>query len=735
MSDAPDSARPSLDCIFRPRSIAVIGASRGRTSIGREILHNLIENDFNGPVYPVNAKSPMIHSMKAYPSVGDIPDPVDLAVIVVPREAVPSVVDECGRKGVKGIVTITAGFKEIGGEGVELEARVKAKILEYGMRMVGPNCMGVINTEPGVCMNASFAKAVPTRGKIGFISQSGALGEAILANARELDLGLAMFASIGNKTDVSGNDLLEYWEHDPNIDLILLYLESFGNPRRFTELARRITRHKPILAVKAGRSISGARAVGTHTGALAGLDVAVETLLEQCGVMRVSTIEEMFIYSQAITKQPMPKGNRVAVVTNGGGPGILAADALENLGMPVPALDKASLQALREVLPPEATPANPIDLIASARDDRYRAAVKIAAADPNVDALLIIFVSPIMIDARSVAVAITESLKDCGKPAVACFMGKVGQEEGLRVLAQADVPVYQFPEVAADALAALYRCHRLVTAEEGSRVSFDSAISEVTSIASAALDAGRLDLSLDEALSVLDAAGIPRAASRPVATAADAIAFGIEAGYPMVLKVSAPDVSHKTEAGGVKVDLRNGDEAGAAFNGLMKKLPLFGPGAHILAQPMIRGGREVILGVTTDAQYGPLAMFGLGGVYVEVLKDVSFKILPLTDLDARRMIRSIRGFPLLEGVRGERPVDLDVLEEMLLRMSQLVTENPEIESLDINPFIVCEKRAGSAAVDARIRLKAPAAPGRATIPVVAAKGTPIGPARVSTGKR
>jgi acyl-CoA synthetase (NDP forming) len=347
----------SLDRIFRPRSVAVIGASRKKSAIGTEILRNLVKDEFTGPIFVVSPKAPVVHSMKTYPSVSDIPDPVDLAVIIVPRDAVLDVVDECGRKGVKGLAVITAGFREVGEEGARLEAQLLKLIRAYGMRMVGPNCMGIINTEPGVQLNASFAKSVPLPGKIGFISQSGALGEVILANAREMGLGLAMFASVGNKTDISGNDLLEYWEEDPNISLILLYLESFGNPRRFTQIARRITQKKPILAVKAGRSASGARAVGTHTGALAGLDVADETLLEQCGVLRVSTIEEMFVYAQALVNQPLPRGNRVAVVTNGGGPGILATDALEHVGMSVAALSAESADKLREVLPPEATPA------------------------------------------------------------------------------------------------------------------------------------------------------------------------------------------------------------------------------------------------------------------------------------------------------------------------------------------------------------------------------------------
>ncbi|MBI3451144.1 MAG: acetate--CoA ligase family protein [Acidobacteria bacterium] len=694
----------SLDPIFRPRSVAVIGASRDKSSIGREILHNLLEGDYNGPIFPVNPRSPMVHSLKSYPSVLDIPDPVDLAVVVVRRDLVLDTVEECGRKGVKGLVVITAGFKEAGEEGGRLEAKLRDKVRHHGMRMIGPNCMGVINTESRISLNATFARAKPLPGKIGFVSQSGALGEAILAHAREMGLGVSMFASVGNKTDISGNDLLEYWADDDSVSLILLYLESFGNPRKFRQLAQRITRTKPILAVKAGRSAAGARAAGTHTGALAGLDVAVETLLDQCGVLRASTIQEMFVFAQALATQPLPRGKRVAVVTNAGGPGILAADALENLGMSLPPLAPASLDALRAVLPPEATPANPIDLIASARDDRYRAAVKIAAGDPNVDALLVIFVSPIMIDAHSVAVAIVEATRGTDKPVAMCFMGKLGQEEGRKVFDAAGIPVYVFPELAAVGLASMERCRALRAREAGNVVALDLDGAAASGILAGARAAGRRDLSLVESLDLLDAAGIPTAARRVVASEAEAIAFGLDAGYPIVLKVVATALSHKTEAGGVRVDLRNGDEAGAAYRKMAKDLARFGEGSRILAQKMT-AGREVIFGVTHDSQFGPLAMFGLGGVYVEVLKDVTFKILPLTDREAGDMVRGVRGFPILAGVRGEKPVDLAVLEEMLLRLSRLISDHPSIEALDVNPFFAAETRGASAAVDARVRLK------------------------------
>jgi len=702
----------SLDAIFRPRSVAVIGASRDRTSIGREILHNIIEYEFNGTVFPVNPKATTVHSLKSYPDVASIPDPIDLAVIVVPRQHVAGVVDQCGRKGVKGAVVITAGFKEVGGEGVQREAELLEKIRSYGMRLVGPNCMGVVNTDPDVRLNATFAKAMPlagdASGKIGFISQSGALGEAILANARDLNLGISMFASTGNKADISGNDLLEYWEDDPSVSIILMYLESFGNPDKFTQIARRITRKKPILAVKAGRTTSGARAASTHTGSMAGLDVAVESLLGQCGVIRAATIEEMFVYAQTLSKQPTPAGSRIGIVTNAGGPGILAADACENLGLALPPLSAESLAALRKVLPPEGTPANPIDLIASAGPERYEPAVRIALEDDTIDALLVIFVSPIMIDAHAVARAIVSSAaayKGRPKPIVTCFMGKVGWEEGIRELEGNSIPVYRFPELAAEGLAAAVRYRGILSREEGEGVTFEVEGGRAASITSAAASAGRESLGILEARDLLESYGIPFTPCRRVASAAEAIAFGLEVGYPIVLKADSPDILHKTERKAVRLDLRNGDEAGAAFAELQKALKRIDAQASIIAQKMIKGGKEVILGAFHDPQFGPVGMFGLGGIYVEVLKDVAFKVLPITDQDAGEMIRSIKGYPLLTGVRGETSVDIVALERMLLRLSQLVTEREEIDSLDINPFIVTGSGESSMAVDARIRLR------------------------------
>ena len=718
MSKQPGDSHPtglsSLDAIFRPRSIAVIGASRDRSAIGREILHNLIEYEFNGTVFPVNPSASTVHSLKCYPDVGAIPDPVDLAIVVVPGEHVSNVVDGCGRKGVRGIVVITAGFKEVGGEGVKREADLLARVRGYGMRMVGPNCMGVINTDPDVRMNATFAKAMPsaggaTAGKIGFISQSGALGEAILANARDLNLGISMFASTGNKADVSGNDLLEYWEDDPEVSIVLMYLESFGNPANFTKIARRFTRKKPILAVKAGRSASGARAASTHTGSLAGLDVAAESLLEQCGVIRAATIQEMFVYAQTLSKQPTPAGPRVGIVTNAGGPGILAADACENLGLQLPQLSRSTLAALKDVLPPEGTPANPIDLIASAGASRYEPAVRLALADPSVDALMVIFVSPIMIDAHAVARAIVASAttqQRPWKPVVTCFMGKVGWEEGIRELEGHGIPVYRFPELAAEGLAAAVRHRGLLSRPEGRSIRFEVDHAAATSILGGGLKTGRTSLGLLEARNLLAAYGIPFTACGRADSASDAEAFGRRAGYPIVLKGDSDSIVHKTEKKVVRLDLRDGQQAARAWQELRSLLDELDPSATIVAQKMISPGKEVILGAFRDPQFGPVGMFGLGGIYVEVLKDVAFRVLPITDREAAEMVRGVRGFPLLAGVRGEAASDVALLETMLLRVSQLIVENPAIEALDINPFIVHVAGEPSCAVDARIRLRA-----------------------------
>ena len=698
----------SLDAIFRPRSVAVIGASRKRQTIGREILANLVNYGFNGPVYPVNPTADAIHSIRCYRTIGDVPGPVDLAIVTVAKDQVLAVVEACGRKGVQGLVVITAGFKEVGKDGAALEAKLKAKLRGFRMRMIGPNCMGVVNTEADMRLNATFAATEPVRGNVGFVSQSGALGEAILADAVENGIGVAMFVSMGNKTDVSGNDLLEYWEDNPDIQAILMYLESFGNPRRFTTIARRVTRKKPIVAVKAGRTVQGARAATSHTGSIVGLDIASDTLLEQCGVLRVGSMEEMFTLAQALATQPVPAGDRIAIVTNAGGPGILCTDAVIGAGLTLAEMRPKTRRALAKVLPPEASTGNPVDMIASADARSYRAALDLVARDPGVDGIIAIFVSPIMIDAYEVAVAIAEAA-DGRKPVLSVFMGKQRSDEGVAWLRHRRVPVYRFPENAAAAMAGLSRYRVLRDRPFGKFVTFPSDPGRARRAIASARKAGRTMLSSPEVSEVLAAYGFPLAPSRLCRSAAEAIESAHALGYPVVLKAASDALSHKSDVGGVKIDLRNADEVATAFKQIVSRLESKTPGLKVQVQKMIRGGRETILGMTRDPQFGPVLMFGLGGIFVEVMKDVSVRIHPLTDTNARSMIERIKGYPLLAGARGETPVDLEFLERSLLRLSQLVGDlEADLAELDINPLIVTDDRKNSFVVDARIALTPPA---------------------------
>ncbi len=694
----------SLDAIFKPRSVAVIGASRTKQTIGNEIIHNLIEYEFNGKIFPVNPKASVIHSMKCYPTVLDIPDEVDLAIIVVPKKLILKVIDQCGKKGVKGLVVITAGFRETGGKGMLLEQKLHEKVKKYGMRMVGPNCMGVINTDDDVRLDATFAATAPPEGKVGFVSQSGALGEAILAYARNLNLGVSMFVSMGNRTDISGNDLIEYWEDDPNVQLILMYLESFGNPRRFTQIARRITKKKPILTVKAGRTAQGARAASSHTGSIVGLDIATESLLEQCGVIRASSIEEMFMLAMAFANQPIPKGHRIAIVTNAGGPAILATDACIGLGLELSHFETGTTRQLKKILPPEASVSNPVDMIASADPSTYSKVLNVVKRDRNVDGIIAIFVSPVMIDAYEIALNIVQSSRDLRIPILTCFMGKERGHEAIEELRRNKIPVYSFPEDAALAMAAMDRYRLLSQRPTGKIISFQVKKGKVGKILRNAWKNKRYQLLEEEVEEILRCYGFPVAPSKIVSSAGQAIEYSLEIGYPVVLKVVSKWFSHKTEIGGVRLDLRNADEVGLAYRDIMREFRGRDSSLRIKVQRMIKGGKEVILGVTHDVQFGPVMMFGLGGIYVEILKDVSTRVHPITDVDADEMISSLRSYPLLRGVRGERGVNIQMIKQSLLRLSQLISDFQEIKEIDINPFIVSESKRESQIVDARIFL-------------------------------
>ncbi|HVO34126.1 MAG TPA: acetate--CoA ligase family protein [Gemmatimonadales bacterium] len=694
------------DAILRPRSIAVIGASRQPNTIGWQILDNLLRFGFNGPLFPVNPKAETIHSIKAYPSVEAIPDAVDLAIIVVPKQLVQGIAEECGRKGVKGLVVITAGFAEVGGEGVEREAKLLEVVKRYGMRMVGPNCMGVVNSSPDFSMNASFAPTMPPYGPVGFISQSGAMGLSILDYAEELGIGIHQFVSVGNKADVSGNDLLLYWADDPGIRVILMYLESFGNPRRFYRIARALTRKKPIFVVKAGRTAAGARAASSHTAALAGTDLAADALMEQCGVMRAQTIEELFDYAMAFPRLPLPKGNRVAIVSNAGGPAIVLADACEALGLSVSELSAGTQAAIRRRVPDEAAVRNPVDLIASATAETYRDVLELVLRDPNVDAVIVSVVPPPLgSKAKDVAEAIVQvaaSRRDI--PVMAVLMGRQGIPAGMRELLAAGMPGYIFPESAARALAAMNRYREWLERPEGTEHRFPADAGRVAGILEGASAEGRDKLSETEAMEVLGAYGIPTVPWRRACSADEAVAAAREIGFPVVLKVISASIMHKSDVGGVVLGVASEKEVREGYARMLQRVRERAgvvPEA-VLVQAMIPGGRETIVGSTRDPRAGPLLMFGLGGLAVEIWKDVVFRVHPVTDVDAREMVRGIRGYGFLEGVRGEPAVDVVALQEIIQRVSQLVGEHEAILEMDINPLVAFPDRV--LALDARFRI-------------------------------
>jgi acetyl coenzyme A synthetase (ADP forming)-like protein len=721
---APPVPRATLDAIFRPRSVAVIGASRDRRTVGGAIFHNLVSHDFRGPVYPVNPKASVVQSVRAYPTIREIPDPVDLAVVVVPAAQVLEVVEACGEKGVRGVVVISAGFKETGGAGQEREAALLECVRRRGMRLIGPNCLGVLNTEAGVCLDATFAPIYPPAGRVAFSSQSGALGLAILDLAAELSIGISHFASVGNKAEVSGNDLLEYWEADPGTGVILLYLESFGNPRRFLEIARRVGRVKPIAAVKSGRTRAGMRAASSHTGSLAGADTAVEALCAQSGVIRCDTIEELFDVAMPLATQPLPAGRRVGILTNAGGPGIMASDACETHGLEVATLAEETVRALRQFLPPEASTRNPVDMIASAVPESYEKSLRLLAADPNVDALLVLYVPPIVTTPLEVARAIVrgnEAAKADGqargrppKPVLSCFLGSHGVLEGLRSLHEGHIPSYAFPESAAIALSRLARHAAWRSEPDGLVRRFDDVrrgeAAEVLARASARAGSDKAWLEASEVAVLLDAYRLPRPGER-FAASADAAAEAARAlGFPVALKLVSPTITHKSEVGGVVLNLADERTVREAFAGIERRLAGLGRRAEmsgVLVQAMILEGVETIVGMTRDPSFGPLLMFGMGGVQVELLQDVIFRVHPLTDRDAHAMVSGVRGSRLLSGYRGAPPGDVAALEATLSRLSQLAGDHPEIVEMDLNPLKVLEPGRGCVVLDARVAVRKP----------------------------
>ena len=704
----------SLGPLFFPRSVAVIGASTRPGSIGARLFRNLLSEGFTGPLYPVNPNARVVHSVRAYPSVGDIPDEVDLAFVVVPADQVLAAVTDCARAGVRGVCVISAGFSEIGEEGAERERQLLAIVRSAGMRMVGPNCMGLLNTAPAVNLNGTFGPVYPPRGNIAMSSQSGALGIAILDYARSGGIGISQFVSVGNKADVSGNDLLLAWEDDPQTDVILLYLESFGNPRKFSRIARRIARRKPIVAVKSGRTQAGTRAASSHTGALASSDVAVDALFRQAGVIRVDTIEELFAVGSLLADQPIPGGGRVGIVTNAGGPGILAADALEANGLVLPALSPQLQAEIASHLPPEAATSNPVDLISSGGPRQYEAATAALMESGEVDAIMVIYVAV----SEGGAAAVGEALRRCQdrhRGDVTLLAVFLPAEEAAAALAGGEgsrsIPTFQFPEQAALALARAVRYGEWRRRHPGSLVQppgvDPEGIAEVVASALARLGPEGGWLEPAEVSRLLELAGISAPRSVVAHNEEEAVRAGSEMGR-VVLKVIAPSALHKSDVGGVVLDVSGPDAIGAAYRQVVGAVP---DPEGVLVQSYVPGGIEVLIGATEDPNFGRLVVFGLGGVTVELLGDVALAIHPLTDVDAAEMVRRIRGFPLLDGYRNLPRGDVAAVEETLLRVSALLAAAPEVVDMDLNPVKVLSPGEGVVAVDARVRVGAPD-PGR-----------------------
>lgn len=701
-----------LNPIFYPTSVAVVGASTRPGTVGNDIFRNLLLSGFQGTVYPVNPKSPNVLGVHAYKSLTEIPGPVDMAVVIVPSKHVLGVADEAIARGVKGIVVISAGFKEVGAEGAKLELQLRDKVQAAGIPLVGPNCLGVINTDPKVVMNAAFGRKMPSHGNLAFISQSGALCTSVLDYAEERHMGFSKFISFGNKADVNEIDLLDYLAHDDQTAVIAMYLEDVTNGRRFIEAARRIfwETRKPMLCLKSGRSPEGAKAVSSHTGSLAGSDSVYDALLSQSGVQRVDTIAELFDYAALYTTQPLPRGNRVAIITNAGGPGIMATDAAVRHGLKLAEISEETKNKLKGSMPDSASLRNPIDVIGDARSDRYKAAVRTVLEDPGVDMGIVILTPQSMTEVEETAAVVPDSIKGIDKPVVCSFMGAKDVAPGVAILRAAGVPNYAFPEDGVKSLAAAVHLVNAMDIPRREMPKFTGLkIAQAKDIIHDHINGdAKKYLTQAECREILECYGLPLLKSAIAHSADEAAAAAKSIGKPVVMKVMSADVIHKFDAGGVILNVNGPEEARDTYDRILANVAKAVPGAKIdgiLIEEMAGKGVEVILGASRDSRFGPLMMFGLGGTMVEVLKDVSFRLAPMWQISAERMVHEIRSFKVLDGFRGQPPADVKAIVDTLLRLSEMVCNHPEISELDINPLIVHANGQGCSVADSRIMLR------------------------------
>jgi acetate---CoA ligase (ADP-forming) len=701
--------RNKINNIFYPLSIAVVGASSKSGSLSYELINNLINFGYKGSIFPVNPNAASVHSIKSYPDLVSIPgkDKIDLAVLMVPKEAVLGTIDDCYKKKISSIMVITAGFKETGHEGMLLESALLEKIRKYKMRLVGPNCMGIINTNPAIKMNCTFVSGTPLPGGIGFISQSGALGAAVLKTVQQNDIGLAQFISVGNKADISGNTILDYWRFNDDIKVITMYLESFGNPRLFMEITREITKTKPVIAIKSARTSAGMKAASSHTGALAGSDAVVNAFLEQSGVIRVNTTDEMFDIAKAFDMANIPAGNRVGILTNAGGPAILAVDECTNFGLTVNELTKKTQGKLRKIAPKEASVFNPVDILPPADSKMYANAAKLMLDDENIDSLIIIIGPPLMLDTLDIAASICEAVKGTKKTVMLVLMSQDDVIPKLKTVSPVHPPLYRFPEYAARAISRMINFKKWTEKPEGVYTKFDADKKSVRKIINKYGSKKNVYLNSEDVSAVLNAYGMPIVSSLFVKNTMDLIQISDRIKYPVVLKAVGKKLIHKSDLGGVVVDIHNEDELLRAAYKINEKLTM-NNSLHLLEkymiQPYISGGVETILGITQDHKAGSMIMFGLGGIFVEVFKDVCFRLVPICDTEAYDMIKAVKSYEMLCGIRGKKPVNIDYIKESLQRLSQLSNEFPEFKEIDLNPFVFFDEKEKCSILDARIRI-------------------------------
>lgn len=695
----------SFDELLRPASIAVIGASTNRNKVGNNVLLNILHGGFEGEVYPVNPKADMIEGKKCFKSVQEIPGEIDCAVIVIKRDLVIPMLKACGVKGVKAVVIITAGFGETGEEGKKLQQQVNQIVRQNKMTMMGPNCLGLIN--PWHKLNASFGQGLGTPGPIALISQSGALITAIQDLASSENIGFSVLASLGNKASLDEVTFLQNLKNDKETRVIAAYLEDILRGQEFMHVAEQVNKEKPVIVLKSGRTAAGAKAASSHTGSLAGADSAYDSAFKRSGVIRADSIEQLFDIASALAYQPLPKGDRVAVVTNAGGPGIMMSDALEIAGLTMARLDDETQSKLLELLPAEASIHNPVDVLGDATGERYGKAVTVLLESDSVDSLIVILTPQKMTDATGTAEAIVAAAAKHEKPLFACFMGADIVAEGVGILRKNNVPQYAVPERAAAAMREMVAYRRYK--ERPLRVVERFAVNKIPAIKTIKASVGRgiYEIGEVEAKTIMEAYSFIVPPGILASTAEDAIRFAAQVGYPVAMKISSPDILHKSDVGGVKVSLANAQAVEDAFELMMLRVKRRKPDAElrgVLVEKMIRGGREVILGMKKDPQFGPMLMYGLGGIFVEVLKDVAFGLAPITEEECYSMIESTRSHKLLLGARGNKPVDISLIVANMQRLSQLVIDFPEIEEVDINPLMVGQVGDNAYVVDARIIL-------------------------------